>query len=187
MTLLHFIRPLTWPALLFLATLAGLTSCASAPQPQACQESDWYEIGRREGANGLPIDRATTPKPRCQGTDLALVEDLFANGHYKGLLEFCNPQNGFELGKSGQNYSEVCPRTHASEFIRRYRAGQQFFSLEQENRRIDEEMESIFTRLNRQNLDNLTRGSLRAELGALQKNRARNEKRLNQLEQIQYN
>lgn len=170
-----------------LTTSVALTSCTSTDERVACQETDWYEIGRRQGAKGLPLQETEAHKPRCAETDKELVQALFRNGHHKGLLEFCSPDNAFEYGKGGHNYRSVCPPEIETHFVKRFQAGRKFFEIEQDNKRLDERIESIFRLLNRNNVDPNTRGNLSSQLSTLQRLRVQNERRLSELEKSQIN
>ncbi|OFZ19170.1 MAG: hypothetical protein A2Z20_02280 [Bdellovibrionales bacterium RBG_16_40_8] len=74
-----------------------------------CQELDWYEIGRQDGANGLESLARRQVKTICQNSDQSLSEALYHNGFDAGVAQFCTTKKGFELGRTGAKLVEVCP------------------------------------------------------------------------------
>jgi hypothetical protein len=92
-----------------------------------------------------------------------VVPDLAAYraGREEGLLEFCRPQRGFDLGSRGGSYNGVCPPDLNGAFTESYNSGRQLYELrtavqntsrliEQKKRQIaslDEEAKNIETAL----------------------------------------
>jgi hypothetical protein len=162
--------------ILYLSLAFIFGSCASTPKH--CQEADWYELGRRDGATGKPIDYAQHRR-MCLKSDLTLNEDLYHNGRHAGLLEYCTSDNAFEMGKSGQTYQFVCPANLEDAFLARYRQGQSVFRLQTANASLQDkirtlEVEIKFSRSER-------REAINAELSELRQNRSRNDQELSRL------
>lgn len=158
----------------------ALTNCVSAPEKVTCDQRDWYESGRRDGAQGATLDKLAQYKRECGGDFNAFWETMYTNGRNAGLVEYCAPENSFELGRMGIAYLYVCPSTTEQDFLVGYRKGQQARKIELENQRLDSEIDSLLSRLNTSNTQYEQR-KLASELEQLRKTRARNDRDLNKV------
>jgi hypothetical protein len=109
-------------SLLTFLTIFATLGCQSSPVKIACSESDWFELGRRDGAIGKPL-QIQSHKARC-GKDLSAAnENLYVQGYNNGLSEYCSPDNGFAIGRSGGNPSKICPAPLDTHFFAAVRKG----------------------------------------------------------------
>ncbi len=156
----------------------GLTACTSPSAQKAnCGERDWFELGRHDGAQGSADDKLQkyTKDCRKQGGD---IETMYTNGRNAGLVEYCTPENAFELGRMGIAYMYVCPSTVEPKFLVSYRKGQRARELEIENKKIDSRIDSLSEKLN-QSANDFERRRLTTELAQLQAERTKNEEEMN--------
>lgn len=159
--------------------LIGLISaCASKPEKATCERRDWYETGRRDGSQGATLDRMANYKKECGGQFAAFSETMYTNGRNAGLVEYCSPENSYELGRMGIAYLYVCPSTMEPEFLSGYRRGQDARKLEVENQKLDAEIDALLAKLNAEQ-SQYSRREIASELEQLRKTRAKNEKDLN--------
>jgi len=163
-----------------LAALGLLIGCASKPDKVSCDQRDWFETGRRDGAQGATLDRLTKHKGECGDQFNAFWETIYTNGRNAGLVEYCAPDNSYELGRMGIPYLYACPSTTENEFLAGYRRGQKARELETENQKLNTEIDSILAKLNREE-SNFTRRELASELEQLRKLRSKNEKDLDRI------
>lgn len=114
-------------ALLILALLVS-TSCATHHLITAtpCKGLDWFEIGRRDGAMGKPVDALGQHVRECV-TGVPPDSDLYLNGRNAGLVDFCTTQSGYELGRAGLKYMSVCPEHLEKKFLPGYEQGRRAF------------------------------------------------------------
>ena len=161
-------------------TLGFFGACAGKPEKPACEQRDWYESGRRDGAQGATLDRLSQYKRECGAQFNAFWETMYTNGRNAGLVEYCSPDNSYELGRMGIAYLYVCPSTTEGEFLAGYRRGQKAREIEIENQKLDAEIDSLLARLNRADT-NYARRELASELEQLRKLRSKNEKDLNRV------
>src|SRR6202042_1372132 len=94
------------------------------PDKTACEQTDWYELGRQDGSQGQPTDRLNKHQKACAKVEPDW-ETVYTNGRNAGLVEYCEPKNGYELARMGIAYYYVCPSTVEAQFLSSYRKGQQ--------------------------------------------------------------
>ena len=108
--------PTLWRGFLALLTLTlfalGLAACQSTPEVLACQEADWFELGRIDGNRGaMPaqVDRQTL---RCQDSNPQDALRAYKTGYQVGLTSYCTEDNAFYIGRTGLAWhSSVCPES----------------------------------------------------------------------------
>lgn len=117
-------------ALLIALTLT--TGCATQRLITAipCQGLDWFEIGRRDGANGKTVNALNGHIDECKNGESPNA-DLYLNGRNAGLVDFCTSQSGFEFGRAGTPYMAVCPEHLEKRFLPGYEQGQRVFRQEE--------------------------------------------------------
>lgn len=145
----------------------GLMGCASLQKEAAlsCTETNWYEIGRREGAQGLPDKASEQIKKVCEEDNekesaLAQLE----NGRSLGLAEFCSISNGFELGRLGQDLPKgICPNSLEDALKEGYSRGQKASSVEEARRDLYLRIQTLRRELDSDGLSLARRGLLEGE------------------------
>lgn len=108
------------PALLQVAC----SSSSSSISKTNCASMDWFEYGRRDGSKGAAKEQIENYRKLCGDQFSGASETLYVNGRNSGLVEYCTPQNGFEVGKMGSPYLYVCPSLMEPAFISEMRRGQ---------------------------------------------------------------
>jgi hypothetical protein len=170
-------------AVVFLIFL-GFVGCSTEPSPDqlSCQNSDWYEIGRRDGASGAPLDRLKGYRRDCGAQWTEQTENIYRNGRNAGLVEYCTDRNGFELGRMRLTYNDVCPSTVEDEFLQSYKKGEKARSLETENQRLTDRIEQLARQLSDQSdLTDGERHDISNEMEGLKKSLTQSEQQLNQI------
>ena len=110
--------------------LVTLTGCASM-SAEECLTADWQAIGYEDGARGASVS-AVTPRRQACAKKAGVTVDMAAYmaGRDMGLVEFCQPANGYALGARGGAYGGVCTGPEEREFLVAYEAGRQLYLLE---------------------------------------------------------
>lgn len=155
-----------------------LSSCASL-SPEQCKNADWRQIGYTDGANGEPAGRLQEHASACAKADIKPDLEAYLSGRMEGLLSYCQPENGFEVGRRGRpdNVGD-CPPHLRAPFLDQYRQGREINALEgevqrlrsmlqndqNEARRNDRRTEDIRKELRRPNLSPERRTSLLNEV-----------------------
>jgi hypothetical protein len=165
------------------AVLIFLSACASIRPPElvACNQLDWYELGRQDGAQGAAVERLEQHRRTCkQETFETEWETVYTNGRNAGLLEYCSSENGYELGRQGNAYFYVCPSTMEPQFLSGYRKGQQAHTLEIEIKKLDAKIELTVQKIV-QTDSTYERNQLASELEQLKRSRAQNDQKLSRI------
>jgi hypothetical protein len=106
-------------ALLVLGSLGG---CASLSESE-CLNSDWFDVGFRDGRHGRPADRINEHVKACAKHGTAPERERYLDGHFSGLGSYCTPHNGLAVGRSGSAYYGVCARHDEGAFMSGYSLG----------------------------------------------------------------
>lgn len=162
--------------------LLGVTGCSSSTKVEklSCDQKDWYELGRTDGAKGATLDKFSVQKSECKAGFDAAWETMYTNGRNAGLVEYCAPENSFELGRMGIAYLYVCPSTMEPEFLTGYRKGQQARDLEIANQKLDAEIDELIAKLTSTS-GQYEKRQIASELDDLRKTRAKNERTLGKI------
>lgn len=163
--------------------LFSLTACVSDPKvadKPVCAATDWYELGRLDGAQGSPVDRFKAHQNRCPKDFRADWETMYTNGRNAGLVEYCDPHNAYELARSGVEYFYVCPSTVEKPFLASYEKGKQAREIELKNQKLDEEIDQLTNRL-AQSSTSGEQDELSSTLAELKKARAKSEQELSKI------
>lgn len=108
--------------------ILGITGCATMSGDE-CATSDWSAVGYEDGARGLTTERFSKHRKACAKHGITADFQSYQQGRSQGLVEFCQPGRGFNLGANGGRYNGVCAADLEPEFLDAYRAGQQLYTL----------------------------------------------------------
>src|SRR5262249_3542610 len=127
--------------------LPAVFGCQSKPVADggriSCSNSDWFEIGRRDGAAGAPLERQQGYSESCGQNFDDVNENAYRNGRERGLVEYCTETNAFELGRMRVNYYNVCPSALEEKFQAAYSKGEYARTIEMENQRISKRIDQL--------------------------------------------
>jgi hypothetical protein len=125
------------------AVLLVLAGCAGMSE-QACLTSDWRTVGFEDGSVGRSEAAIGTYRKQCAEHGVSPDLDAYRAGHADGVLVYCKPGNGFEVGHSGASYQGVCPANLENEFVAEYSTGRRLHDLEGALRRTESEIASNY-------------------------------------------
>lgn len=111
------------------AGFALLMSACSSMGPEECVATDWHAIGYEDGSRGMPSDYFANHRKACAKHGVTADFAAYKEGRDEGLVEFCQPSRGYNLGVSGGRYLGVCDVALEEEFLDAYRTGHQLYSL----------------------------------------------------------
>jgi len=115
-------------SILILISAGALGGCASMSSDE-CANSDWTAVGFEDGSRGYTSDRFANHRKACAKHGIKADFTAYQQGRNDGLVEFCQPGRGYNLGASGARYSGVCHADLEPDFLDAYRAGQQLYML----------------------------------------------------------
>ncbi|MCB0356193.1 MAG: DUF2799 domain-containing protein, partial [Bdellovibrionales bacterium] len=105
---------------------------------------------------------------------------LFDIGRKAGLIDYCKPENAYELGKDGKSYTNVCPPETQTKFLEFFRKGHHVRELQEANQDIDKKVSILQEKIRELTPDN--QKNLNTQISTLQNRKARN---LRQVENIE--
>ena len=117
-----------WISISALLVFAALGGCASMSSEE-CANSDWVAVGFEDGSRGYSTDRFGKRRKACAKHGITADFQAYQSGRADGLVEFCQPGRGFNLGVSGGHYNGVCDVALEEEFLDAYRVGHQLYGL----------------------------------------------------------
>jgi hypothetical protein len=127
---------MTAKTLLLLTASAMLTACAGMSE-QACLVSDWTTVGFEDGTAGRPVGSIGRYRQMCGKHGVSPDLESYRAGHADGVDIYCRPGNGFDAGRRGSSYQNVCPADMEADFLAAYDSGYRLYELETALRRVD--------------------------------------------------
>lgn len=115
--------------LILIALGAGVLSGCASMSSDECANSDWSAVGFEDGSRGYTSDRFSSHRKACAKHGMTADFGAYQQGRTEGLVEFCQPARGYNLGASGGRYSGVCRADLEPDFLDAYRAGQELYAL----------------------------------------------------------
>ncbi len=106
----------------------AISGCASMSSEE-CALSDWSAVGFEDGARGYTTERFSAHRKACAKHGVTADFRAYQEGRDEGLVQFCQPSRGYNLGVNGGTYKGVCDVAMEEEFLDAYRVGHQLYSL----------------------------------------------------------
>jgi len=114
---------------LSIALLALAMSGCATMSSEECALSDWSAVGFEDGARGYTTERFSSHRKACAKHGVTADFRAYQEGRDEGLVQFCQPSRGYNLGASGGTYNGVCDIALEEEFLDAYRVGHQLYTL----------------------------------------------------------
>lgn len=105
-------------------TLLAVGGCASVSKNQ-CLVGDWQTVGYRDGLNGTQATALLRHQNSCLKHGVTPDREAYLEGWREGVAQYCQPDNGFDVGNRGAGYGNVCPEHLQQEFRAAYAEGRQ--------------------------------------------------------------
>lgn len=115
---------------IFAAALAALvmSACASMSSDE-CIATDWSAVGFEDGARGLTTERFASHRTACAKHGVTADFGAYQAGRKEGLIEYCQPGRGYDVGVSGGRYYGVCSADLEPGFLDGYNDGHHLYTL----------------------------------------------------------
>lgn len=114
--------------ILALAAALFLSGCASMSEEE-CVTGDWAAIGYEDGSRGYTMEQFSNRRQACAKHGVAPDFRAYQEGRDEGLVRYCQPSRGYNLGVSGGRYNGVCDAALEEEFLDAYRIGHELYVL----------------------------------------------------------
>lgn len=108
--------------------IGSLSGCATMSSDE-CMTSDWSAIGYEDGSRGFTTDRFGQHRKACAKHGVTPDFSAYQSGRDQGLVEFCQPHRGFNVGSNGGSYNGVCNVNLEADFLDAYNAGYHLYTL----------------------------------------------------------
>ncbi|NCF73475.1 MAG: DUF2799 domain-containing protein [Gammaproteobacteria bacterium] len=115
--------------LFWLTIVIGCLSGCATMSGDECMTSDWSAIGYEDGSRGFATERFGQHRKACAKHGVTPDFSAYQHGREQGLVEFCQPHRGFNVGSSGGGYNGVCSVNLEADFLDAYNAGYHLYSL----------------------------------------------------------
>lgn len=134
-------------------------------------QGDWLAIGFNRGKRGDPPSYMQNYVQNCSKYDIQIDTETYQTGWRKGIIQYCTPENGYEVGKAGKDYHDACPAHLAGAFLDQYIAGisSKLSSIENSMDHESSSIEYIINQLEA-TTDKEARKSLRSNLSSTRSN-----------------
>jgi hypothetical protein len=123
------------------AGILALSGCASMSGDE-CATSDWSAVGYEDGSRGYTSERLGDHRKACAKHGVTPDFQAYQGGRTDGLVEFCQPSRGYNLGARGGRYNGVCGFELEPDFLDAYRVGQQLHTLRSNVNSADSQIHS---------------------------------------------
>lgn len=136
-----FVMNKTWNNLVLTLGVLALSGCASMSGDE-CATSDWSAVGYEDGSRGYTSERFGNHRKACAKHGITPDFQAYQRGRTDGLVEFCQPSRGYNLGASGGRYNGVCAVDLEQDFLDAYRVGQRLYTLRSNVNSADSQINS---------------------------------------------
>jgi hypothetical protein len=130
-----------------LAAIAIVVQGCASMSGQECMVADWQAIGYEDGVRGAGGDRIGNHRKACAKHGMTPDLQAYRTGREAGLREFCQPENGYNLGVRGASYAGVCPADLDVDFFAAYTDGKRLYKLRSQVSQVETQIRSKERRL----------------------------------------
>ena len=164
-----------WTMIAGAAATLALSGCAGMSDEE-CLATDWSAVGYEDGARGFTTERFSRHRTACAKHGITADFGAYQAGRERGLVEYCQPGRGYDIGASGGRYYGVCSADREPDFLDAYNEGYQLYTLRSNvnraNASINAREQRILLVADLKALSERT-GELEAEIQVLYEERAR--------------
>ena len=106
-----------------------LVSGCAGMSDEECLATDWSAVGYEDGARGYTAERFSRHRTACAKHGITADFGAYQAGREQGLVEYCQPGRGYDVGVSGGRYQGVCSADLEPDFLDAYNAGYHLYTL----------------------------------------------------------
>lgn len=112
-----------------IALVALVMSGCATMSGDECMATDWSAVGYEDGARGFTTERFSKHRKACAKHGVTADFGSYQSGREQGLVEYCQPGRGFDVGVNGGRYYGVCSVDLEAGFLDAYNAGYHLYTL----------------------------------------------------------
>ena len=150
-----------------------LISCSTISKKDCTKNMS--ELGLSQGRAGSPKKYTDELRDTCMNGTTGVDLETYEKGFYQGWMEYCLPNNAFEMGKRSDRYFSFCPPEREALFREKYLVGKHHAELKDVETDIQDKLEEIRPHINESasNFDDYTKlqkelDKIRREIQALE-------------------
>lgn len=117
-----------WKVSAAVLALLVLSGCAGMSDEE-CMATDWSAVGYEDGARGYTAESFSRHRKACAKHGITADFGAYQAGRDRGLVEYCQPGRGYDVGVSGGRYYGVCSVDLERDFLDAYNAGYHLYTL----------------------------------------------------------
>lgn len=123
--------------------LAGLIAGCATLSESECRTGDWRQLGYVDGLKGYGTARLADHAKACARYGVAPDTLAWQLGFTQGQTLYCTPRSGYEHGRDGRAYGNVCPPSSDGDFRRAWEDGRRVAALLDALRSVDSRLREI--------------------------------------------
>lgn len=128
--------------------IAASSGCAHVSLTEnQCLAGDWETVGLRDGQQGYDQTRLLAHQEACGKHHVVPVREAWVEGWRQGVAAYCRADNGYELGRRGNGYSDICPAESRESFLDAHAAGHRLFVARSDVQRLESTLDRRRSRL----------------------------------------
>lgn len=109
--------------LLIVVLAISFTSCASYMKRKECENTNWFEHGKKVALSGKWLN-SDTHLMECRKVEASISESQVDQGFKNGLQIYCSPTEAYNVGKSGTPYSnDLCEGPQSTVLRQKHKQG----------------------------------------------------------------
>ncbi|MEM1378288.1 MAG: DUF2799 domain-containing protein [Pseudomonadota bacterium] len=124
----------------------ALSSCATLNEEQ-CQVTDWRVLGQTNGSQGRPQSYVAEHQRACSRFGIPVDATAWTSGWQQGIVTYCTPSNGLNVGRAGRPNFNACPVESAASFNEAYNIGRGVFDARSNRDRLQRELNALIAAL----------------------------------------
>ena len=125
-----------WNVVWAAVAMLVMSGCATMSSEE-CLATDWTAVGYEDGARGYTTERFSKHRQACAKHGITADFSAYQLGRDEGLVEYCQPARGYNVGVNGGRYYGVCNARLEQSFLEAYNAGYHLFTLRSNVNRAD--------------------------------------------------
>jgi hypothetical protein len=117
-----------WNVIGAVLAMVVVSGCAGMSDEE-CMATDWSAVGYEDGARGYTAESFSRHRTACAKHGITADFGAYQAGREQGLVEYCQPGRGYDVGVSGGRYYGVCSANLEPDFLDAYNEGYQLYTL----------------------------------------------------------
>jgi hypothetical protein len=123
--------------------LPGLLAACATLNESECRAGDWRQLGYVDGLKGYGQPRLADHRKACARYGIVPDTTAWQLGYAQGQARYCTPRSGYEQGRDGKGYANVCPPATDGGFRPAWEDGRRVAALLSTLNEIDNRLREI--------------------------------------------